>query len=282
MKKLLALVVVVATILLVGRSARAANPTKAQCISANEEGDALKKRGSLRAARASFLKCTNAACPRLVRDDCNLRVTELEAAIPTITFTARDGAQDTTAVSVSMDGESLAKEVDGKPISVDPGEHTFTFVLAGSPPQTEKLVLREGEKNRQVLIQFGEAPKAEGATGRLVVVSGSGAAITIDGKPTAIGRFDGAVSAGSHEVKVSESGKITSTRTVEVKSGATETLDVTLEPEKRSIVPWVVGGAAVVVVAALVVGGVFLFSSDDKQVPPPQGTLGGVRMATFR
>ena len=275
--------VVFALSLLARVASAAPPPTKQQCISANEEAEKLKKKGSLRASRASLLLCANAACPRIVRDDCAARIAELDSAMPSITFTAKNGAQDTTAVSVTMDGEALAKEVDGKPITVDPGEHTFTFTMAGQPSQTQKLVIREGEKNRQHVIQFGEAPKAESPSGRLVVTSSAGAAIAIDGRSTSVGRFDGAVSAGSHEVKVSESGKAASTRIVEVKSGATETLNVTLEPEKRSVLPWVIGGAAVVAAAA-VVGGILLFSSggDTRTSPPPNGSLGTIGLASFR
>lgn len=281
MNHVVAVIFAVAALFFVTRSAHAAPPSKQQCISANEEADKLKKKGSLRAARASLLTCANAACPRMVRDDCNARIAEIDTAIPTITFTAKNGDKDTTAVSVTMDGESLAKEVDGKPINVDPGEHAFTYTLAGSPPQTEKLVLREGEKNRSVVIQFGKASKAEGPAGRLVVSSSANASIAIDGKSGVIGRFDGPVSAGSHEVKVSEPGKMTATRTVDVKSGGTETLNVTLEPEKKSVLPWVIGGAAVVVAAA-VVGGIFLFSSgDSKTTPAPGGSLGTVGLRSF-
>lgn len=277
-------VVTLAVLVLLARPARAAAPTKQSCISANEEAEKLKKKGALRASRASLLLCANAACPRIVRDDCAARITELDNVMPTITFTARDGAADTTAVSVTMDGEVLAKTVDGKPIDVDPGEHTFTFSLAGQPPQTQKLVVREGEKNRHHTIQFGEAPKADAPTGRLVVTSSAGASITVDGRQTTLGRFDAPVSAGSHEVKVSEAGKASATRIVEVKTGSTETLAVTLEPEKRSVLPWVLGGAAVVAAAA-VVGGVLLFSSsssDGKTNPPPNGSLGTVGLASFR
>lgn len=272
-----AVVFAVVALLVVVRTANAAPPTKQQCIAANEDADKLKKKGSLRAARASLLTCANVACPRMVRDDCNARIAELDTAIPTITFTAKNGDKDTTEVSVTMDGEPLAKEVDGKPINVDPGEHSFTYTLAGSPPQSEKLVLREGEKNRNVVIQFGQPTKAElGATGRLVVSSSPSAAISIDGKSSAIGRFDGPVPAGSHEIKVSEPGKVTSSRMVEVKSGGTETINVTLEPEKKSVLPWVLGGAAVVAAAA-VVGGILLFSSGDtKTTPAPNGSLGSV------
>lgn len=287
LKNLLCLLIALGTLLVFSRAARAADPTKDQCISANEDADALRKRGSLRAARISLLTCVNPACPRLVRDDCNLRINELDAAIPTLAFTARENATDTTTVSVSMDGKPLVEQIDGKPVPVDPGEHSFTFFLKGYPPQTQKLVIREGEKNRAVPIQFGEAPKnlVEALEdGRLVVTAPEGAAISIDGKASVVGRFDGAVSAGGHEVKVTQPGKVTYTRFVEVKSKTTETLNVTLEVEKRrsSLTPWIIGGAAVLV-AGIVVGGVLAFSSgtETKTVGPPPGTLGGVSFASF-
>ncbi|MFO0740410.1 MAG: PEGA domain-containing protein [Labilithrix sp.] len=287
LKNVFAIVLALSTLLLVARSARAADPTKEQCVSANEDADALRKRGALRAARTSLLTCVSPSCPRLVRDDCNLRINELDVAIPTIAFTARENTTDTTAVSISMDGQPLVNTIDGKPVAVDPGEHTFTFFLEGYPPQTQKLVIREGEKARGVQIQFGEAPKLVEARpdGRLVVVAAPEAAIAIDGKATVMGRYDSALSAGGHEVKVTQPGKVTFTRFVEVKSNETETLNVTLETEKKrsSLLPWIIGGAAVVA-AAIVVGGVIAFSSgtESKTVPPPPGTLGGVSFASFR
>lgn len=282
LKLLFHLLTLLVVLLVTARVARAAPPTRQNCISANEDAEKLKRKGSLRAARASLLVCANAACPRVVRDDCNTRIAELDTTLPTITFTAKNGAEDTTAVSVAMDGELLTKEVDGKPVTVDPGEHTFVFTLSGSPPQAQKLVVREGEKNRQYVIQFGEAPKADAPTGRLVVTSSAGAAIAVDGKSAVLGRFDGPVAAGSHEVKVSEHGKIATTKIVEVRTNATETLHVTLEPEKRSVLPWVIGGAALVAAAA-VVGGILVFSSSEtKTTPPPNGSLGTIGIASFR
>ena len=282
MRHFFAFLLTLSALLLSARAARAANPTKLQCITANEDADAQRKKGQLRAARASLLTCANAACPRLVRDDCNMRIGEVDAAIPTVTFTAKNGAQDTTAVTVAMDGESLAKEADGKPINVDPGEHSFTYTLAGFPPQTEKIVIREGEKARHINIQFGDKPKgAEGGpTGRLVVVSDGAATISIDSRSSSVGRFDGPVTVGSHEVKVSQTGKIAATRIVEVKRDTTETLNITLENEKTSKLPWIIGGAAIVV-AAVVVTGIFVLKPDDKTASVPQGSLGGVRMASF-
>jgi hypothetical protein len=281
LKRLVSLVVV---LMLYARAAHAAAPTKTQCIEASDKADSLRQSGALRTARVSLLVCANPACPRIVRDDCNKGIAEVDASIPTVAFSARNGGEDVTAVTISMDGEMIAKEANGKAVMVDPGQHTFTFTLAGSPPQTQRLVLREGEKNRNVLIQFGDLPKdgsKDGPTGRLVVSSGAGAAISIDGKATTVGRFEGPVSIGSHEVKVSESGKVTATRMVEVKANATESINVTLEPEKASLFPWIIGGAAVVT-AGLVVGGILLFGSKDKTNAPPQGSLGGIGLASFR
>lgn len=282
MKRVFSFLLVSSAVLFCARSARAANPTKAQCIAANEKADTQRKNGQLRAARASLLVCANPACPKIVRDDCNKNIPDIESAIPTVTFTAKNGADDTSDVAIAMDGEAIAKQADGKPINVDPGEHQFVFTTSGFPPRMEKVVIREGEKNRHIEIQFGDAPKPEAPEGRLVVTSDTAATISVDGRQNAIGRFDAQVAAGSHDVRVSESGKVTATRIIEVKGNETQTLTIALESEKRSMVPWIVGGAAVVT-AGLVVGGILLFSShDSKGSAPPQGSLGGIGLATFR
>lgn len=273
---------VVLALIGIAAPAYAANPTKAQCIAANEKADSQRKSGSLRAARASYLVCANPTCPKLVRDDCNKSIPDIESAIPTVTFTAKNGGDDTTDVAIAMDGEAIAKQADGKPISVDPGEHLFVFTTTGFPPQSSKVVIREGEKNRHIDIQFGDAPKPDAPSGRLVITSDTAATISVDGRSSAIGRFDGNVAAGSHDVRISENGKITQTRIIEVKGSETTTLNIALESEKKSLTPWLIGGAAVVVTAGLVVGGIVLFSKSDNKTAIPQGSVGGVGLATFR
>jgi hypothetical protein len=100
-------------------------------------------------------------------------VDDVNAQIPTILFAAKDptGA-DTGAVKVSMDGSVLAERLEGNAIPIDPGEHTFTFELAGQPPVTRKLVIQEGQRDRRELVTFG-TPAAAPAAPPAAVAPGS-------------------------------------------------------------------------------------------------------------
>ncbi len=145
------------------RSARAAEPTMSECLSANESS--IKRRGDhkLRQARDQSLVCAASTCPEEVRDACQLRVKNLIAAMPTIVFLAKDGAgRDVVAVRVSMDGEPIGDRLDGSAIPIDPGLHTFAFAVAGQRPVERSLVISEGQKDRRETVTLG-APAA-GAT----------------------------------------------------------------------------------------------------------------------
>jgi hypothetical protein len=132
----------------------AAEPTKEQCISSNEEAQTLRANKKLRAARAELLRCVSPSCPRAVHDDCAERLDDLERATPTIVFSARAGATDLRDVKVTMDGAPLADTLDGSPLLIDPGEHAFSFAAPGHAPITKTFVIAEGAKNRNELIDF--------------------------------------------------------------------------------------------------------------------------------
>jgi hypothetical protein len=130
-------------------SASAADPTVAECVSANESAGPLQHAGKLREARASLLRCSSASCPSVVRDDCIKTATQVDAAVPTIVFEAQDAAgNDVSAVRVTMDGEALADKLTGTALEVDPGEHVFVFQADG-PSVEKRLILHQGEKNRR-------------------------------------------------------------------------------------------------------------------------------------
>jgi hypothetical protein len=137
--------------------ARAADPSTADCLGASESSIKLRGDHKLREARARLLVCAAASCPDDVRSECERHVTEVNASIPTLVFEAKDaGGNDLTAVKVTMDGAVLAERLEGTAISLDPGEHAFTFEVAGQPPVQKSFVLREGEKDRRERIVFGE------------------------------------------------------------------------------------------------------------------------------
>ena len=140
----------------VSRSAQAADPTTSDCLTASDNAVALRNQHKLRAARAQQLVCGAASCPADIRVECLRRVDDLNAAIPTAIFQAKDAAgNDVIAVKVTVDGEPLAERLEGTPISLDPGPHSFTFEMAGQAPVTKTLVIQESQKDRRETIVFG-------------------------------------------------------------------------------------------------------------------------------
>ncbi len=190
---------------LLGGRAHAAEPTKDQCIDANETAQGLRKNEKLRDAEQRLMVCVSASCPGPVREDCAQRLTELRSLIPTIVFSVKDDAdQDLSDVQVTMDDQPLTSKVDGTAIAIDPGPHHFVFEAAGRRKEERALVVREGEKDRHeriVLVAQGtatpvaapaaesappasvEAPAKDGKTQRTAgfVVGGVGAAGLIVG-----------------------------------------------------------------------------------------------------
>jgi hypothetical protein len=138
--------------------ANAADPTTADCLAAADRSADLRPAHKLRETRDKLLICSAATCPNDVRDECVRRLTEVNAAMPTIVFETKDSAgNDVAAVKVTMDGQLLATRLEGVALSIDPGEHSFVFDAAGQPPVQKSLVIREGEKDRRERIVLSPA-----------------------------------------------------------------------------------------------------------------------------
>jgi hypothetical protein len=153
--------------LLVGLPARSAEPTKQQCVEANDGAQDLRQAGKLRQARETLALCASASCPAIVRDDCTQRLTELDSAMPHVVFAAKDAAgNDLVDVKVTIDGAPLADRLDGSSLKVDPGPHVFVFTWEGHPSVTKKLVLAEHDQARREVVVFGgaETPHVESAS----------------------------------------------------------------------------------------------------------------------
>jgi hypothetical protein len=141
-----------------------AEPTTGQCLAANENSIALKNQHKLRAARTELLVCAASSCPADIRNECARRVAEVNAALPTIVFEAKDGSgNDVTAVKVTVDGQPLADRLEGTALSIDPGPHSFVFETPGQPPVTRQFVVQEGAKGRREQVVFGAAAPAAAA-----------------------------------------------------------------------------------------------------------------------
>jgi hypothetical protein len=148
-------------------SARAGpDDVKRACIAAADQAQTLRMDGKLTAAREQLARCSRDECPKLLRKDCSQWMNEVVAALPSVVVGARDASgQDLVAVRVSIDGQVVAEQLDGKPIPVDPGVHMFRYEPENGKPIEKKVVVRAGEKNRALTVQLatptpsGEVPK---------------------------------------------------------------------------------------------------------------------------
>jgi hypothetical protein len=144
--------------LALAKLASANEPTKQECVSANENAQDLQRAGKLKDARAQFAMCTAKACPAVVREDCAERLRALDKVLPSVVFTLvvspKNASKfDLSAVRVAVDGAISAQPLDGTALSVDPGEHTFTFSVGERPPVSLNLSLHDGERlQRQVVL----------------------------------------------------------------------------------------------------------------------------------
>jgi hypothetical protein len=148
-----------------GFAAPRAAADDALCVASSEQALSLRKSGKLREALKTLALCADPSCPAEVRAECAHRIDEVKAALPTLILAAKDGAgNDLYAVKVSVDGAPIATNLDGLPIVLDPGEHTFTFEAAGQPPVDKRLVLREGETDRRETVLIGPPAPLPGFT----------------------------------------------------------------------------------------------------------------------
>jgi hypothetical protein len=152
------------SILLTARAAKAAPPTKEECVDSFGKGQDAREAGQLSQAGKLFLACAQPACPTLVQSECARAADEVTRLQPSVTFAARDGAQnDLPDTAVFVDGAAVAARLgDGKAHEVDPGRHELRFVHEGKEV-TITVVVNQGEKGRGVVGLF-PAPASASAS----------------------------------------------------------------------------------------------------------------------
>lgn len=151
-----------------------AEPVSAEvCLSTNDKAQSLRAEKKLREAREQLKVCSQTGCPSAVQRDCAQWLREVEAALPTLSFAAKDASgNDLTDVRVAVDGRVVVEELDGSSVPIDPGKHTFTFDHEGDATVTQELLVNEGDKARKIDVRFGapsagdnaEAPQQGGST----------------------------------------------------------------------------------------------------------------------
>jgi hypothetical protein len=148
------------SVLFVGPSA-SAGPEAEQCAAAADKAQQMRDEGKYRIAREQMLLCARDVCPGPIKTDCGKWLTDLDRDAPTVVFGAKDQSttppRDVTDVKVSIDGVSIVERLDGKPMIVDAGEHTFTFEYQGKTRE-ERALIRAAEKGRPITVSFGVVP----------------------------------------------------------------------------------------------------------------------------
>lgn len=102
--------------------------------------------------------------------------------------------------------------------------------------------------------------------GRIIVRAGSGDLIVIDGKPSAWGTWEGVLTSGLHDLRVSSGGSRPYEKRIVVADAQTRGFDITLEPAPRGSLPawvWIAGGT--LLAAGVATAGYFVFKPADTQ-----------------
>lgn len=129
---------------------------RADCASAADQAQQLRDEGKYRRAREQLLICARDVCPAPIKRDCLDWLSQMDSVAPTVVLGAKDGTKDLIDVKVSVDGVPLTEKLDGKPIPMDLGQHTFKFEYQGQTKE-ETVVIGAGQKGRNIAVVFGGA-----------------------------------------------------------------------------------------------------------------------------
>lgn len=154
------------------------------CAGAAESAQAHRSAGKLRAARAELVACGQPSCPKVVRSDCLRWLGEVDGELPTIVVRVRGGdGADVVGARITVDGETVADRVDGRPIPVDVGERQIAATVGGAVAR-ERIVAVSGERNRVVTLVLAARAPAEPHRGLAVgplALGGAGIALGVAG-----------------------------------------------------------------------------------------------------
>ena len=126
---------------------------KQACIQAAEEGQQLRQGGKLTTAAERFRTCSSSDCPRILQKDCSVWLGEVEDAIPSVSVKAEDDeGNEVQNAHITVDGREWSLG-DGRSRAVDPGPHRFVWVREAQAAIEETATIREGERNRVVVLR---------------------------------------------------------------------------------------------------------------------------------
>jgi hypothetical protein len=132
------------------------------CMAAFVEGRHRLENGHLREAKHLFSTCADPACGRTLERACVTRQTQLETDIPSIVPLLLDRAgRPVVDVDVTLDGQPLTSQLDGRAWPVDPGLHELAFSTGGDAVST-KVLIAQGQRNHVVTVSSSRDARKEG------------------------------------------------------------------------------------------------------------------------
>lgn len=128
------------------------------CVTAAEQGQVQRDEAALSAARASFVTCSDGACPEAVRNECIAWLKDVQERQPSIVVRARDGTgADIAGAELWIDGASRGTSAFGTEMNIDPGEHVLRVRSAGREAEL-RMVASERERGRLVTVVLDVSP----------------------------------------------------------------------------------------------------------------------------
>ncbi|HTM44074.1 MAG TPA: hypothetical protein VL137_03915 [Polyangiaceae bacterium] len=124
---------------------------KTACAAAYESAQEARLGNHLLEAKKHLTICAQSQCPAFIRADCAQWFEQVDDEIPAVVVSALDANGDeATEVKVYVDGKLAAEHLDGTPLELDPGEHTFRFEHENDPPLQQTTLILAGEKTRKI------------------------------------------------------------------------------------------------------------------------------------
>jgi hypothetical protein len=132
------------------------------CVTAFRKAKEHEGAGKLQESKDQLMSCAQAPCSSFIRQQCSSKYNQLEADTPSVVLIVTDASGSPRGdITVRMDGEVFAQQLDGRALSVDPGMHEFSFATDNVVFATQKIMIVQGQRNRFItaLLRAGGSGK---------------------------------------------------------------------------------------------------------------------------
>ena len=159
-------------------------PTPEQeCMRAHEQAQVLRLDGNLMQSKSALKACSLEVCPAVIQRDCVRWLDEVSTQIPSVVFEAITESGAAQRVTVKQGEQVLALELDGRPLAMNPGYYEFRFELPGQASKLVAVLLKQGEKNRLVSVDFRQAANPS-TTNTALMATPPAPSVAVSSRPT--------------------------------------------------------------------------------------------------